>query len=172
MSRKGLSMWTWINHPGGFGRRWRYHDTNLLRLPCWFFKAARRSTAQPCHASGTLRWTAKAGKEERGTITWRLEPAVDGWVVTLDYVANGRPVLMGLAMTADTVAGSARQRWWWRCPDCDRRCGVLFLIPASLRFTCRLCGSVTYSSRQREHPARLNANLISAYNRMIGSGGR
>jgi len=38
------------------------------------------------------------------------------------------------------------QRPWWICPDCGRRCKLLYVVGG--RLTCRLCGRLTYTTAQ------------------------
>jgi len=52
---------------------------------------------------------------------------------------------VGLESTPANLGGS---RWWWLCPDCDRRCGKLYLPPRSDLFACRLCHALSYESAQ------------------------
>jgi len=40
------------------------------------------------------------------------------------------------------------QRWWFRCPDCGRRCRVLYLPSDEIYFSCRICHNLTYESQQ------------------------
>jgi hypothetical protein len=44
------------------------------------------------------------------------------------------------------------QRWWWQCPSCARRCGVLLSPRPDAPFACRLCWRATYLS---DYPGRL-----------------
>lgn len=41
------------------------------------------------------------------------------------------------------------ERPWFSCPDCRRRAGNLYLLPATGRFTCRLCARLNYASQQQ-----------------------
>jgi hypothetical protein len=49
-------------------------------------------------------------------------------------------------------------RYWLLCPDCGRRCGTLYQ-PGS-RFTCRLCGNLTYTTSQESHKDLFLARLM------------
>ncbi len=162
-------MWTSSNHPGGWGRRWRYHDTALRRLTCWGFQP-NRLAAKGQRVQGIASWQDPETGERAAAIQWQLEAIGGLWRLTLDYQANGVPVSVPVMLMPDAVAKTTRVRWWFTCPDCTRRCGVLFLIPRTRRFTCRYCGSVTYSSRQREHPARLELALLTRLGRLLARG--
>jgi hypothetical protein len=39
------------------------------------------------------------------------------------------------------------KRWWWQCPECGKRAGILYLPPESPRFACRLCHHLKYASQ-------------------------
>ena len=40
-------------------------------------------------------------------------------------------------------------RYWFGCPDCGRRVGVLYLARGDVRFRCRHCNNLSYWSRNR-----------------------
>ena len=40
-------------------------------------------------------------------------------------------------------------RYWFRCPGCSERVGVLYLAPGDVYFRCRHCNNLTYRSRNR-----------------------
>lgn len=40
-------------------------------------------------------------------------------------------------------------RYWFACPVCWRRSGVLYLVPGERYFMCRCCNNLTYRSRNR-----------------------
>jgi len=41
------------------------------------------------------------------------------------------------------------ERYWFECPSCYTRVGVLYLAPGDVRFRCRHCNNLTYRSRNR-----------------------
>jgi hypothetical protein len=49
-------------------------------------------------------------------------------------------------------------RYWFECPDCGERAGVLYRQYRTLHFTCRKCLNLTYHSRNRRF--RLNESLL------------
>lgn len=53
---------------------------------------------------------------------------------------------MELLLTTCHLGG---QRHWFACPDCCRRAAILYLLPATERFTCRLCAGLNYASQQQ-----------------------
>lgn len=40
-------------------------------------------------------------------------------------------------------------RYWFGCPSCGRRVGVLYLAPGDVYFRCRHCNNLSYHSRSR-----------------------
>ena len=41
-------------------------------------------------------------------------------------------------------------RFWFRCPGCLERVGVIYLAPGNVHFRCRHCNNLTYRSRTRD----------------------
>ena len=44
------------------------------------------------------------------------------------------------------------KRWFWTCPQCERRCHKLYIAPGRKRFACRVCENLTYLSIQTHDP--------------------
>jgi hypothetical protein len=40
-------------------------------------------------------------------------------------------------------------RYWFGCPSCGQRVGVLYLAPGNIYFRCRHCNNLSYQSRNR-----------------------
>jgi hypothetical protein len=40
------------------------------------------------------------------------------------------------------------KRWWFLCPNCNRRRRILYLPPGATYFLCRICHNLTYESQQ------------------------
>ena len=108
--------------------------------------------------TGITRWSRAGGAESR--IGWQVIPGrflhlyytitrADGQQRHLDY-----PV--PLCTTPCYFGG---RRWWFRCPECGRRCRILYLPPKQDRFACRTCHHLTYRSQQ-EKPSRLELLII------------
>ena len=45
-------------------------------------------------------------------------------------------------------------RYWFECPSCCRRMGVLYLAPGDVHFRCRHCNDLSYHSRNRCLPGQ------------------
>lgn len=143
-------MWTSSNHPGGNGRRYRYRDRALYRLSCWWHQPSKNvpeGTAGT--ATGLSHWKGDPTGYGAATMMWWLNYDGQRWRFTIMSFGDTRADEQTIRMVPDSVARTRNLRWWWECPDCGRRCGTLFLIPAARRFTCRACGGVTYTSRQK-----------------------
>ena len=148
-------MWTLSNHSGGHGRRYLYRDAALCRLSCWWFQPSRHVPEGTLEsASGMSRWQSSRTGAETATVMWWLSHDGQGWRLSIAAFGGVRNDEQTISMVPDSVACTGNQRWWWTCPDCGRRCAVLFLIPSAVRFTCRKCGGVTYTSKQEESPGR------------------
>ena len=50
-------------------------------------------------------------------------------------------------ITTDCNLGGVR--YWFACPHCGRRVGVLYLAPGDEYFRCRHCNNLSYQSRNR-----------------------
>ncbi len=56
---------------------------------------------------------------------------------------NGQ--LIELTKTECNYGGN---RFWFLCPNCNRRTGVLYRKPLAQEFICRYCNSLTYNLRK------------------------
>lgn len=109
-----------------------------------------------------------AGVASRGVSTWRRgeagESSLGFYVVAVRDVPADADGSLVLTLTYAFPAGDARGsvalrvplarsrvhgggvRYWMRCPACDRRCGVLYLVADAQEFRCRRCHRLTYES--------------------------
>ena len=75
-------------------------------------------------------------------------------IVRFQYTVavNGIPhrVDQPVALTPTPTRHQGR-RWWFACPACSRRVGVLHLPPGEVFFGCRSCHDLSYRSRWRGH---------------------
>ena len=157
-------MWTCFDHPGGFGRKYRYRDNALSRLSCWIFQPSKYAPkGNAVTAAGPIQWRSSRTGQVTTSATWWLSHDVSERHFFISVLGLKRSAEQTISMLPDNVAKTENQRWWWKCPDCGRRCGVLFLIPSTGLFTCRKCGQVTYESQQEESPGRVFARLGIAW---------
>jgi hypothetical protein len=61
------------------------------------------------------------------------------------------------------------RRWWFGCPQCRRRAQKLFLPPCAIRFGCRECYSLSYSSRTETRLGRTRERARDIGIRLGGS---
>ena len=63
------------------------------------------------------------------------------------------------------------RRWWFLCPNCYRRCRVLYLPPGESIFACRICHNLCYESQQENRNALYwlfrNYNNISTLEKLL-----
>ena len=52
-------------------------------------------------------------------------------------------------------------RFWFKCPQCERRVGVLFKHPVTQAIGCRLCLRLHYRKQRYKGMAELGDNLTS-----------
>lgn len=81
-----------------------------------------------------------------------------GFVVRVDIRPERSPVAallrfnlgdgMQAARLVSTPSNLRGLRWWWLCPECDRRCLKLYFPPRAVRFACRICHDLSYESAQ------------------------
>lgn len=155
---------------GGYGSGW--HGGNGRPAARATVEDALRFTLggmRPFIAAGERRLAAGGGGvASSGTTTWRRGDEVTsrmGFSVeaTEGFAANeegalavvlrfGFPagdahgaVVQRVRLTRTRVHGGGA-RWWLRCPECERRCGVIYLAPGAREFACRGCARLTYES--------------------------
>ena len=87
---------------------------------------------------------------------WPPGPPDRLWFVTVGAELTGKPLSIQVAPSRQRLRG---QRWWWVCPECGRKCGVL-LSPArcQLPFRCRRCWHAVYvTNYSTRHPGLVEA---------------
>src|SRR4051812_15686884 len=86
--------------------------------------------------SGSIRCGASSVGYRRGYCGGAEQP-------TFEWSSGGEPHAVAVKLTA-TSPNYSGQRWWARCPRCDRRCGILQLDGRALG--CRVCLGLAYES--------------------------
>ncbi len=89
-------------------------------------------------AIASVRILTKTLQEPRPRLRLLYDVATDNGVMHID-----KPV----ELVATALAHNAC-RWWFQCPACGRRCGVLYLPPGQRFFACRRCHDLVYASQQ------------------------
>src|SRR5882762_5622782 len=83
-------------------------------------------------------------------------------VLILTYtIAPKRSIQLGLRVS-HTRPRFGGQRPWLHCPECDRRCGKLYLAPGQELFLCRECAHLTYQSTRDDTATRLRKAMGKA----------
>ncbi len=106
-------------------------------------------------ARGSVEWTDRGGYV--ASISYVAERAAYGLQVRLVYRYNGEPVDDAIRVTT-TQPNYGGRRFWWLCPRCFRRVGVLF-APGS-RWRCRTCHRITYTSSNESHSLDAMARML------------
>lgn len=90
------------------------------------------------HRSGLWQWTWTNGRESSISYEVRL-----GIGVRLHYTCNGKPFdyLVSVVTTPCHFGGV---RYWWLCPQCGRRCRILY---GGAVFVCRSCSGAYYETQ-------------------------
>lgn len=80
-----------------------------------------------------------------------LPPQVSLTATGLDFSAGRRVETVNVLPSKQRLGG---RRWWWECPACGRRCGVLLTPSLGRPFWCRLCWGAVYRSDYRRTRSR------------------
>jgi hypothetical protein len=144
---------------GGLGSgRWGWHYKRATVESCKRFTV--RQVLHGWRVGGSLSWTR--GGQPAGAISYQVE------------YTNGKPEWLRLIYTftdsgvkvdysipiVSTLTPWGSPRYWLQCPDCGRRCEILYLPPSGQRFTCRLCGHLTYTTSQESRKSNILAQLL------------
>lgn len=146
---------------GGYGStRWRQHYKKITVEACLRFsvrdivgtRIPRDALTKACYAADSTSMTWTRGGQPAGWINISFAN-VDGRTprLILRYSVGGQPIRSLVALEPqECYLGGVR--WWYTCPLCARRAGVLYLPPTgALRFACRTCHNLTYTSAQTAH---------------------
>ncbi|MFM1988274.1 MAG: hypothetical protein RJA99_1231 [Pseudomonadota bacterium] len=91
-------------------------------------------------------WTWSQDGERIGSIGLRVNP---GLSVTFEFnqtrQGKSRPV-SATAWLESTPCAFGGRRWWWRCPNCSRRCARLFIVTGGLG--CLSCLRMVHLSQR------------------------
>lgn len=161
---------------GGYGSsRWGWHTAKQTA------EVSKRLYIK--HYTGAIRDLEKLESGRRGIVThnpsWtyneqpsgniglKIEGRGDNMVAWLEYQTSHdnkdkvyHRYQVGPQYTISGLKGGYK-RWWWTCPNCGRRCGVLYLPPGAVKFACRSCHNLTYRSCQESNKTNFLARLIT-----------
>lgn len=146
---------------GGFGSgRWNWHhkrvtaeESKRLYVKSYLEDLRKIERGELRQAMYTPNWIC--GGQPSGNVLLTLAGSGEGITAWLNYTATpatgqatNHHYQIGLTYTL-TPWGS--RRYWWTCPACGRRCGVLYMPPGVARFACRACHDLTYTTCQESH---------------------
>lgn len=90
------------------------------------------------------------GKGAKVSLNIRRASNNGGYLVSANY-NNGHITYIP---TDKTPCGFGGFRYWFICPECLRRCGVVYVLGQRVNFACRKCCNLTYLSQQvSQHPS-------------------
>jgi len=107
--------------------------------------------------TGTITWT------HGDRVTRRMSVSGDGDGITLTYVINDQEIKQRVPITK-TAVHLGGYRFWFLCPGCDRRIGLLY---GGHLFRCRHCLNLRYAS-QRETPRFRAISRIQRVRQKLG----
>jgi len=118
-------------------------------------EVARTGLLRPGYSGTTiLRWTAPDGAEPASEIGVAVSHGDSGPLLRLKYAIAGEEEAQAVEQVVSLVATmlvSGGKRWWFACPACQARVGVLFLPPGGIHFACRRCHGLRYRSWRGTH---------------------
>lgn len=125
-------------------------------------------------ATGILTWN-KAGTSERvGSVGYSVERQDGALYVELDYTVTyqgKREECNERVQVVWTRPNYGGYRFWWICPVCERRKGVLYRPNRGKYFACRTCYGLTYDSTRRDRVDDLAARIWKIRGRLKAKGG-
>jgi len=72
---------------------------------------------------------------------------------------------------SSSKTGNGGTRYWFFCPSCNKRVGVLYRLPGSNSLQCRRCNKLQYSAaRYHRSPQEKHAKLIKKLLKMRKKG--
>lgn len=162
---------------GGFGSgRWGYHrgkqtadESKRLAINTYspsLRDIAKHNPGMTFTASTTVSWTNRFTGETVAAVLLKFDgnpSSVNAWLSYTTQTNSGEKVdhhyRIGLTYT---LAPWGARRYWWTCPRCGHRCGVLYLPPGAARFACRSCYDLTYQSCLDSHKSHGFMNRLMA----------
>ncbi len=122
--------------------RGQYHRwdkrTTTGELLAFDVKNLAKDSGLERYKSGLWQWTWTSGSES--SIRYEVKP---GQGVRLHYKSNSKPFDY-LVRVVTTPCHFGGQRYWWLCPQCGRRCRILY---SRGLFVCRSCSGAYYETQ-------------------------
>ena len=160
MGGSGSTRWNWHS------RRWTTEE--CLKLSIFDLRRLLGAVvfAEQRDRSDFLLWRRRDGSLMSSVgflLTWT--PAAQ---ITLRYAPNrASPEVTSTIKLQATPCHYGGERWWYTCPTCERRVGVLYYRRAVLmlggEWACRRCHDLTYTSAQEAHVLDRGGGPYKAY---------
>jgi len=97
---------------------------------------------------GSISWTNSRGKKsEIGVFSFTPGEIILSYTITKNH-GNEKKAYNYRVYLDTTPCNYGGKRWWFKCPQCWRRCRILYLPPGHNYFLCRICHNLTYTSQQ------------------------
>lgn len=125
---------------GRYSGRWQSYNAKTLVEDCLALSV-----------SDLVKNGLQCDKKGVGTIRWNGLNARFAFldnVIILTYrrAGNHLCIHIGIDVTLPRYGGL---RYWLLCPDCKRRCAKVYLPDEALRFACRVCHDLRYTSTRK-----------------------
>jgi len=158
---------------GLLSSRWGGHARRRTVGEAYLSVRTQELAALPVGASGSIEWSAKSKP------CW----ASIGFHVTASNRSLKRIIELYWGVTSPTGDSDRRQvsiavvptaltfgtRWWVRCPVCNRRCGMLYLVTPRDQWQCRVCARLGYFTQRLSQPSRLTHRAETLVRRRLGA---
>lgn len=126
-------------------------------------RPAGRVFVEDCLVIRAEPWLTRAVRPSVADVMLGLSPQVSLLATgTGSYEGRRADIVVTLLPSAQRLGG---RRWWWQCPACGRRCGVLLTPSLDCPFWCRLCWGAVYRSDYRRRSRCRNLAWL-----LLGSG--
>ena len=160
MGGSGSTRWNW------YSKRWTAEDCLSLSIFDLRRLFGAPVFAQQMPTASWILWTRRDGSISSSVsvdLIWTPTSQL-----TLRYTPRGaaQEVTNTVKLQA-TPCNYGGERWWFTCPTCKRRVGVLFYRRAVLihgaEWACRHCHNLTYTSAQEAHVLDRGGGPYKAY---------
>ena len=101
-------------------------------------------------------WTYTHSGKPDGEVGLHIEGSGDSITATVSYqveykLTGGKQNYHNVVGFEFTPGFGGSKCWYWRCPKCGERCGVLYMPNGTETFACRKCYNLTYNSCKDSH---------------------
>ena len=131
---------------GGFGSgRWMFHRRKTTVEKCLSISISQfHARCMDRCVSGQISWVNERTGEELSSIAYvYLPPDQTEPMILLSYKVDGGTVQEPITLQR-TIPHFGGARWWFTCPLCKRRMGILYIAPGETFFACRKCHNLAY----------------------------